>query len=78
MQTSSTTVGLLVIAGSSLEAESFSDDNFSEVPASVSFSVFCSSSVDFPFSGLDDFPTENKEDMHVHRKVKIVNFRTTC
>ena len=67
-----------MIAGSSLEAESFSEDNFSEAPASVSFSVFCSSSVDFPFFGLDDFPTENKEDMHGHRKVKIVNFRTTC
>ena len=67
-----------MIAGSSLEAESFLEDNFSEAPASVSFSVFCSSSVDFPFSGLDDFPTENKEDMYVHRKVKIVNFRTAC
>ena len=56
-----------MIAGSSLEAEFLSEGNFSEAPASVSFSVFCSSSVDFPFS-----------DMHVHRKVKIVNFRTTC
>ena len=68
MQISSTTVGLLVIAGSSLEAEFLSEGNFSEASASGSCSVFCSSLVDFPFSGWDDFPTENKEDICVQKR----------
>lgn len=47
-----------MIAGSSLEAEFLSEGNFSEASASGFCSVFCSSSVDFPFPGWDDFPTE--------------------
>lgn len=50
-----------MIAGSSLEAEFLSEGNFSEASASGSCSVFCSSSVDFLFSGWDDFPIEKRK-----------------
>ena len=41
---------------------------FRGFPRTQKSSVFCSSSVDFPSSGWDDFSTENKEDMCVEKK----------